>query len=632
MCGRSADNAARAPFRSASVFLNGYRIWVRLTAGRLPVIRSAVAVIAGVFALAFCQIINSYAATIPEPTSVTNISVQLTEAERNWIKAHPVVRWGFDPNWPPFSRLDAYDRAVGIDADLTRLVARRVGLQLEIVSGASWSEVYAKANAGEIDFLSATAKTPQRLAKFDFSHSYGTFPVVIITRNEAPFLTTMPDLGSLSIATPRDHVLTDELKRDMPSVRFILTDKAEEALKLVSHGDADATVQNLAVASRIIRLDGLTNLKISGMTRYENPLRFAVRKEMPELLSILNKGLATITPSEKEAIYAAYLTPDIGKARDWAMWRRTAWRVAEFCACLTAVLLLWNCILKREVRRRKTAQKALEEARDRLEARTRELDQRVKQIERLNEELRAANHDLESFSVSTSHDLRGPLRRMSSFAELLQKEAGPFLSRRHSEWLALVVKESRFMDHVIHDMLELARLGRRELRMQRLNMAQLVKSVVEDIQSQARTRRIVWNVGALGDVCGDPTLLRLAVANLIDNALKYTRHVPVAEITIDVDREASDAVEATLFIRDNGCGFEMKEAAKIFEPFERLPQSVEFEGIGIGLANVNKIIQKHGGKIWCESAPDQGARFYFTLPVPDELKHEPGLQMAGRHS
>jgi ABC-type amino acid transport substrate-binding protein len=263
-------------------------------------------------------------AALDRPDTNSGVRIKVTAAEEQWIQTHPQVRWGFDPDWPPFSSFDSYHRLTGIDADLTRLVARRTGLQLSMVSGASWADVYAKAIAGDVDFLSATAKTDERQAAFDYTTAYAAFPVVVVTRNEAPFLTTMPDLRSLTIAAARDHVITEQLKRDFPTSRLILTDNPEQALKLVAHGSADATVQNLAVACRAIRLNGLTNLKLSGITHYEFPLRFAVRKDAPELTSILNKGLATITADEQETIFAAHLTPDIGKARDWSAWRRRA--------------------------------------------------------------------------------------------------------------------------------------------------------------------------------------------------------------------------------------------------------------------------------------------------------------------
>ncbi len=556
---------------------------------------------------------NSRLGVFGKPTP----QIRLSEPERKWIEEHRTVRWGFDPNWPPFSSSDPYQRLIGIDIDLTRLVAKRAGLNLAPVLCPSWPDVYERATNGGVDVLSGIAKTPERMEQFVYTHSYGAFPVVIITRNEAPFLTMRPDLESLSIAVARDNVVTGQLKIDVPSARFVDADNAEQALKMVSHGDADATVQNLAVASRVIRLYGLTNLKISGVTHYEFPLRFAVRKDMPMLASILDKALASVSAGELESIYAAHLTPDIGKARDWAMWRRRAWYAGWGGLAVTALLFLWNRGLKHEVRRRRVAQTELEAAHEELAARNAELHARVAEIEKLGNQMRAANHDLESFTISVSHDLRGPLRRLSSFAELLLKEAGAFLSRRHSEWLGLVVKESKYMDEMIHDLLELARLGQREIHMQRINMNQLAKTVIEDVQPQVHGRRVMWQIQGLGVACGDPQLIRLVLANLIDNALKYTRHVEAAEITVGVIPEPSQVSHVTFFVQDNGCGFDMKETGKVFEPFERLPQAKGIEGLGIGLANVRTIVERHGGRVWCDGAPDRGATFYFTLLLPE---------------
>jgi len=545
--------------------------------------------------------------TQPEPR------VQLTEAEEAWLHSHPQVRWGFDPDWPPFSSFDPDHRLVGIDADITRLVARRAGLRLVPVEAASWSNVFAKAQAGEVDFLSATARSPERLAAFEYTRQYGAFPVVVVTRNEAPFLTTIPDLSRLTISAPRGHITTSQLQRDLPGARFVLTDSAEEALKLVSIRKVDATVQNLAVACRVIRLHALTNLKIAGVTHYEFPLRFAVRRDAPELASLLNKGLATLTPDEEERIYSAHLTPDVAKARDWGLWRRRALYGGLSSCLVVGLLLVWNYCLARQMRMRKVAETALREARDNLEKRTRELRGRVSEVEQLNRSLQVANQDLESFSGSVSHDLRGPLRRVSSFAELLQKETRQSLSDRHREWMSLMVREAHHMDVIIHDLLKLARIGRGELRRQRVNMEDLVKTTIADFEPVVRNRDVVWNIGQLGEVEGDANLLHYALGNLIDNALKYTRACRQARIRIDAVPADSQNSEATLFIQDNGCGFDMSMARRIFDPFQRLHSAKQYEGIGIGLSNVRRIIQKHGGKIWFESAPGKGATFYFTL-------------------
>jgi signal transduction histidine kinase len=545
--------------------------------------------------------------------STNGTAVQLTAEEQAWLKNHSEVRWGADPDWPPFSSWNRNNQLIGIDADIVRLVAARVGLRVKPVIASSWPEVFAKAKAGEVDFLSATAKTPERLAIFDYTEQYGVFPVVIITRDDAPFLTTSANLQSLRISEPRGNVITWRLQQDCPSTNIVLTDNAEQAIRLVSLYRVDATVQNLAVASRVIRVNGLTNLKIAGVTRYEFPLSMAVRKDMPELRAILDKGLATITPSEVERIYAAHLTPDIDKARNWGLWRRVAIDSVLIGGVIIGSVVFWNCCLVRQIRQRRTAEASLRETRDRLEERTYELDRRITEAQRLNAELRVANQDLESFSSSVSHDLRSPLRRIGTFTELLKLESGDRISEEAAQWLTTIMKETKNMDHLIHDLLEFARLGRAELRKQPVRMRELVMKVIADFRGQTANRKVVWKIGDLGEVDGDPHLLRYALVNLIDNALKYTRRRAEARITIDVCPNTFDDVSAVLFVQDNGSGFEMCSAKNLFKPFERLHKDQEFEGTGMGLANVQRIIQRHGGRIWCESEPDKGATFYFTL-------------------
>lgn len=540
-------------------------------------------------------------------------TVQLTVAERAWLKNHSEVRWGADPNWPPFSSWNRTNQLIGIDADIVRLAAARVGLNVKPVIANSWSEVFAKAKAGEIDFLSGTAKTPERLAIFAYTEQYGAFPVVIIARADAPFLTPSANLQSLIISEPRDNVITWRLQQDYPSARIILTENAEQAIKLVSLYKVDATVENLAVASRVIRVNGLTNLKIAGVTRYEFPLSMAVRKDMPELKAILEKGLATITSSEVERIYAAHLTPDIAQARNWGLWRRLAIDGVLIAGVIIGSVVFWNCCLVRQIRERRAAEASLREARDRLEKRTHELDSRIAEAQRLNAELRVANQDLESFSSSVSHDLRSPLRRIGAFTELLKMESEDRISGEAAQWLRTIMNETNNMDRLIHDLLEFARLGRAELRKQPVRIRELVIKVIADFRNQTANRKVMWKIGDLGEVDADPNLLRYALVNLIDNALKYTRGRKEACITIDVCSNASDNESAVLFVRDNGSGFEMCRAKNLFKPFERLHKDQDFEGTGMGLANVQRIIQRHGGRIWCDSEPDKGTTFYFAL-------------------
>ncbi len=540
--------------------------------------------------------------------------VHLTDAEAEWVKTHPEVHWGIDPHWPPFSYLDHQGEWAGIDVELTRLAAKRAGLRVVLVPTSSWTETLNRARTGEIDFLSATAKTPERLAEFDYTQEYASFPVVIITRKDAPFVISIHSLGSARIAGPRDHVTSEQLHRDFPKANLRLTDSTEEALLMVSTGQADAMIANLAVAGYLLSIRGLANLKISGITGYEFPLRFAIRKDAPLLTSILSKGLATIIPAEQGIISAKYLHPELGKGRDWGVWRRRALYAALIGAGISATFLIWNRTMAQRIRHCKTMEAALREARDKLEQRTRQLDRRVDDVERLNQQLVAANKDLDSFSASVSHDLRAPLRRVNSFVNLLQKQIGDRSKPELQEYSSIIDQETRRMSQLIDDLLAFARVGRDTIHEVPVDMDQLVRQTVKEFSLEFHGRDIDWHIGALPEVTGDRNLLRQVLSNLIDNALKFTRRRARAEIRIDVVLPQPDDKEIVFYVQDNGCGFDMKHAKSLFGAFRRLHGDAEFEGTGIGLANVQRIIQRHGGRVWAEGVVDQGATFWFSLP------------------
>jgi len=228
-----------------------------------------------------------------------------------------------------------------------------------------------------------------------------------------------------------------------------------------------------------------------------------------------------------------------------------------------------------------------------------------------NSELVAANRELEGFSYSVSHDLRAPLRHMSGFVKLLEQRLGDYTDVQISHYMEAISGASKKMGTLIDDLLAFSRIARVEMRKGKISFNTLVKAVVGDIQHETKGRDIIWDIDALPDVYGDQSMLSLVLANLISNAVKYTSIRPRAEIRIGYKE---DQEEFIFFVKDNGAGFDMKYANKLFGVFQRLHTQTEFEGTGIGLANVQRIIARHGGRVWAEAAVGQGAAFYFTLP------------------
>jgi PAS domain S-box-containing protein len=238
-----------------------------------------------------------------------------------------------------------------------------------------------------------------------------------------------------------------------------------------------------------------------------------------------------------------------------------------------------------------------------------ELEQRV--IER-TAQLQAANKELEAFSYSVSHDLRAPLRHITGFAEMLQKDAAPSLAQANLRHLTIITQAAKRMGNLIDDLLTFARLGRAELRKTEVNLDQLVRETLGDFQMETKGRNIVWEIQPLPAVRADRDLLRLALVNLISNAVKFTG--ARAQAKIEIGGVPNGKGEAVIFIRDNGAGFDPQYAGKLFGVFQRLHSQNQFEGTGIGLANVQRIIHLHGGRTWAEGVVEGGATFYFSIP------------------
>jgi PAS domain S-box-containing protein len=229
-------------------------------------------------------------------------------------------------------------------------------------------------------------------------------------------------------------------------------------------------------------------------------------------------------------------------------------------------------------------------------------------------QLEIANRELESFSYSVSHDLRAPLRHIDGFANLLSQHANEALSAEARRYITIISRSAKQMGVLIDDLLAFSRFGRGQLTLALVNQEKLVAEVIGNGSYDTESRRIAWQVGPLPSVRGDASMLRQVWVNLIDNAVKYSSRVPEPRIEIAC-REERERPEYVFFVRDNGIGFEMAYADKLFGVFQRLHTAAEFEGTGIGLANVRRIIARHGGRTWAEGSPGQGACFYFSLPI-----------------
>lgn len=305
-----------------------------------------------------------------------------------------------------------------------------------------------------------------------------------------------------------------------------------------------------------------------------------------ELSSTLNYGYR-----EAATLYIARDVSEIYAANDLL--------IAEMAVGLSILGLLLGYLVYVSARRHEAAEE--------LRALTGQLEQRVHER---TAELEAANRELQAFSYSVAHDLSTPLRALHGFSEVLVEDYGSRLDAQGLDFLRRIQLASRRMAQLIDDLLRLSKVSRNDLQRCTIDLTALVQTVADDVRATEPERSVQVGVDAELAVVADPALLRIALTHLMANAFKFTRHRPDAHI--EFGRMELDG-ELVYFIRDNGVGFNMAFADKLFKPFQRLHNTPEFEGTGIGLSIVARIVERHGGRIWAQSELDRGATFFFTL-------------------
>ena len=586
------------------------------------------------------QIIRSYLQGLPpeENGAVGEKSIHLTPKEKKWIRSHPKIRVGVDPEFAPFEFFDKNNRYSGFSSDYIAIIKRRLGLNLEIVRRPLWKEVMSMVKKEKIDVLPAVGFTAERSRFLGFTTPYIGFYRMIFCRTEAPFISGPEDLNDLTIAvqTSSSHAGWIKEHTDFTPLYF---DTLEEVIKAVSNGDADVFIGNLAASTYWIRKLNITNLKAAAPVSMERQLlHMAVRKDWPILVGLLNKGLASISPREAEEIRNRWTASGYSIGLSSRVVRKRIGLTIAGAMCIIALFWLWNRRLKKEIELRQDAEQALLDSQKRLEdrvhERTRELAEANVSLKREMEEkqrLQTKLHRSEKMEAlglmagGVAHDLNNILTGIVGYPDLLLIDLPENSPLRHP--LEVIRDSGARAAAVVSDLLTIARGAVLEKQPTNLNtlIAEYLQSP-EYMELKSRFPEITCTTTTdqnLKNILCSPVHIKKCIMNLLSNGFEAidtegTVSVETRNATFDKkqDNDAPGPGEwVMLCISDTGPGISPEDVDHIFEPFYS-KKVMGRSGTGLGLAIVWNTVHDHGGRIRLESS-STGTSFTLFFPVTD---------------
>ena len=537
----------------------------------------------------------------------------LTEQEQRWLREHPVVRIAPDPDFPPMEYFDAHGIYQGIAADYITLLAKKLPIRFEVVHLKNWDEVLRQAKSREIDLLGAAVPTPERLEYLRFTKPLVTFPAVILVRDSREIPPTVSNLEGLRVAVVSNYADHEFMRRSYPKVPLEVVPDISSGLRLVSFGKVDAMILNLASASYFIEKEGITNLRVYKDSGFIYDLSLAARSDWPELTSILDKAIASMTPAEHRKISSKWVGLKQGS------WRPSRENILLFLSLLVfmtlAAVVLWNRTLRKEVAARTIAlQKELAD-RIRVEQEKEELRQKIHRAKKMEA--------LGLLAGGVAHDLNNILSGIVSYPELLLLDLAP----EHPMHMPLkTIHESGLRAAaVVADLLTIARGAASAKEIFSLNA--IITEYLQSPEHNEKCRRfsgisIMPQLERnLFNIRCSAVHLRKCLMNLVLNAMEaapQTGAITISTNNLYVDQPLRGYADirpgeyVLLSVRDNGSGIDPKDIEHIFEPFYS-KKVLGRSGTGLGLAVVWSTVQEHDGYI---NVTSSSAGTIFDLYFP----------------
>ena len=504
------------------------------------------------------------------------------------------------------------DKPDGLFIDLVKYFSQTLDWEVQYVVG-SWSELLAKLEKGEIDLLPAVGFTEERLAVYDFSKNPVYVDSGVLFASKKLTLHTVFDLAGKRVAGVGGSIFTagfvDYLKSFHISCDIILTRDNREVMAAIASGSVDAGVCIYSLGNELAKE---YSIPITPISFSPIALEFAVPKgRNGDLIADIDRLMEAMI-DDPESHYSRFFRKWTMKSASpqlpaWLLWGSLG------LVAFALILVVWIISLNRQVALKTKSLRVEISERKHAEEEVRRLNADLEaRVAERTEQLQNANSEMETFTYSVAHDLRSPLRAISGFSQLLAERYADSIDQEGSRLLTRVIYNTNRMDQLITGILALSKATHGVLVFEVVDMKALAEAVYGDIASPQVKKDFVFSVSPLPSCLGDQTLLRQVWANLLGNAIKYT--MPAAERRIEVS--GRDDGDMNIYsVKDTGVGFDSQYSAKLFSAFQRLHKEGEFEGTGVGLSVVARIIRRHGGKVWAEGEVGKGAAFFFTVPI-----------------
>ena len=536
------------------------------------------------------------------PAETTKL-IELTQEEKDFIAAHPVINLGVDPGFIPYEFIDTDGIYKGIASDYIALIAKKTGLNMNVVQHLTWTQAYEQGVEKKLDVLPCVSKTAEREQYFLFTDSYYTFQRAIFITDSNKDISSFDDLRGTTVAVQMNSSHSGYLSQ-FPDINLSTYPTVEAALQALSDGKETAFVGNFATTNYLIKQAGITNLKFIKINETEpQGLYFAVRNDWPELVTILDKALASITREEKIAIDNKWLGVESGV--DYSELIRNLEIIGVIAGIILIVSVFWILRLMKEISARKKIQEDLKKAK---------------------EEAEHANQIKSLFLARMSHEIRTPLNAITGMSYLMRKTD---VTPTQAVYLDKLTQASNNMLGIINDILDFSKIEAGKIEIERISfdLDRSLERVISIISIKVEEKSVDFTMDKDPDIpsmfFGDPTRVEQILINLLNNAIKFTENGSVRLIIRRVTEDGKPPV-LEFCVRDSGIGMMPEQAAKIFAPFDQADSSIQrrFGGTGLGLSIVKNLSELMGGRVWVESELGKGSSFFVHLPLEEDTEAE----------